>query len=120
METIGQFLKREREFRGITLEEVSRSTKVTVTVLKNLEADRTEYFPHGPFMKGLLKSYGQYVGLNVDDLLLRYQTLFPGAQETTPLSLNPKKDFSFKRQSLWIFISAGLLVIFLVAYFASR
>lgn len=74
MESIGEFLKREREYRNISLEEISRTTKIREDMLRALEEDRLDSLASPVFIKGFLRAYATYVGLNPTDLVLRYET----------------------------------------------
>ncbi len=75
METLGQFLKREREFRKITLEDLAKRTKIVVSVLKNLESDQMDKLSKGIYLKGYLRSYATALGLSVEDIQTRYLNL---------------------------------------------
>jgi cytoskeleton protein RodZ len=72
MEEPGDYLKREREVREITLENISRETKVSVKALKALEANDFDALPPYPFVKGFIRSYSKCIGIDGDDAVLRY------------------------------------------------
>ena len=57
MESIGAYLRREREFRSITLDEISQATKIRETNLRALEEDRFDSLGSLVFVKGYLKAY---------------------------------------------------------------
>jgi cytoskeleton protein RodZ len=73
MESLGTYLKREREYRSISLHEVARSTKIREDLLTALEEDHLDSQISSVFVKGFLRSYAKYVGLNPDDVVLRYE-----------------------------------------------
>lgn len=75
METLGQFLKRERELRKISLEAVSRATKISAGILKKLEEDQFATLPGGAYLKGYFKSYTHFLGLNLEEVLSRCEAL---------------------------------------------
>jgi len=54
MESPGKYLKAERELRNLSLEEVSKSTKIKEDFLKAIEEDRYEFLPPVVYVKGLL------------------------------------------------------------------
>ncbi len=89
MESIGEYLKREREFRNISLEEISRKTKIRAKILRGLEEDRLDFFDSPVFVKGYLKAYAGYVGLNPNDVVLRYEASLKEDDTSPP----PKKSF---------------------------
>ena len=70
--SFGANLKRERELRGITLDEISKATKVSVRLLKAIEADQFDILPEGVFRKSFIKSYAKYLGMNEEQVLHEY------------------------------------------------
>lgn len=73
MESIGQFLRTERELRQLSLEELSQTTRIPLRSLQLLEDDRLDGLPGDVFVRGFVKSYAKAVGLAVDDVLRRYE-----------------------------------------------
>ncbi len=73
METPGQCLKRKRQERGLSLEDVSGATKISRVYLQAIEEDRYEVLPAEVFAVGFLKQYAACVGLDPDDVVLRYR-----------------------------------------------
>ncbi len=72
MATLGQDLKRERELRGIPLEEISNSTKISLKLLEAIEEDRLDELPGKFFIKAILKAYAKSIGLEEDTVLNKY------------------------------------------------
>jgi cytoskeletal protein RodZ len=64
MTSFGANLRRERELRGISLREISDSTKFGVRFLEALEQDRVELLPGGLFRRTLVRQYARHVGLD--------------------------------------------------------
>lgn len=62
--SLGADLKRERELRGITLEEIAKETKIRTSLLSYLEADRFDRLPSGVFRQSFVRSYARYLGIN--------------------------------------------------------
>ncbi len=62
----GEGLKGERERRGIALEDVAVSTRVSLRHLSALEEDRFGELPGGVFSRGIVRSYAQFCGLDTD------------------------------------------------------
>lgn len=116
IQTLGQRLKHAREEQRIALEQASESTRIRVAYLQALEADDHSSLPSPVQVRGFLRNYTEYLGLDLDRLLdeLRAepkpadeilgpadetpsaptQTLEPSApQETTPpASSQPDPD----------------------------
>src|SRR5262244_519132 len=57
-------MRREREMRGVSLEEISGSTKIGTRSLKALEEEDFEKLPGGIFNKGFVRAYAKYLGLD--------------------------------------------------------
>jgi cytoskeletal protein RodZ len=72
MESIGQYLRRHREERAMSVEEVSRATRIPVNNLERLENDHFDDLPGEVFVRGFLKAYARAVSISVDDVLARY------------------------------------------------
>lgn len=118
METLGQFLKREREFRGMTLEDLAKATKINSSFLYNMEADRWEVLPKGSFVKGYLKSYALHVGLNVEEVLARHQKQSQGSKnEEDPF--RKFRGLEIKNQ-IFLIILFLVIVITLATFLSSR
>jgi cytoskeleton protein RodZ len=83
MASIGERLKREREERGISLEEISAHTKIGVRLLKSIEADQFQQLPGGIFNKSFVRQYARCVGLEEEPIVRDY--LQGGAFRETPL-----------------------------------
>ncbi|HUY15294.1 MAG TPA: RodZ domain-containing protein [Terriglobia bacterium] len=86
MGSFGENLRREREMRGVTLEEISDSTKISVRFLDALETEDFSKMPGGIFTRSFIRSYANYLGLDPEQVLAEYQSAFP-----------PKNDEDFSR-----------------------
>ncbi|HCU25752.1 MAG TPA: hypothetical protein DF383_12110 [Deltaproteobacteria bacterium] len=72
-ESIGNYLRRERELRKISLSEVAEQTRVRLDYLEAIESEHFEKIPGITFARGYLKSYAAAVGLMPEDVLLRFE-----------------------------------------------
>lgn len=101
-ETFGQYLKRERESRSVSLEELSRATRISRPLLEALEKDDFHSFTKPEFIPGFLKGYARHLGLNSEEVLKRYhiQAELASRKETfrqLPLFLDsshPEEEFT--------------------------
>lgn len=76
----GAILKRCREYHEITLEEAEQSTKIGANYLQALEDDQISQFASVAYLKGFLRIYTTYLGLNPDDMIRLYDKLYtPGS-----------------------------------------
>jgi cytoskeleton protein RodZ len=76
MGQFGEELRREREARGIALEEITAATKVSARHLAALEREDFKVLPGGVFNKGIVRSYARVVGLDQDDWVNRYLSAY--------------------------------------------
>jgi cytoskeletal protein RodZ len=72
-ETLGQIFRKRREDSGLTLEHISRKTKIRQTYLEALEENDYSSLPSDPYTKGILKKYAEYLGIPQEKALSLYQ-----------------------------------------------
>lgn len=70
--SFGEELRREREIRGISLKEIADATKVSKRFLEALERNDHRTLPAPVFTRGFVREYARYVGLNVEEVVNRY------------------------------------------------
>lgn len=70
--SFGDWLRRQRELREITLRDIAERTKISLRYLEAMEADRFDLLPAPIFAKGFLREYARYVGLSPDDVVNHY------------------------------------------------
>ena len=73
MESLGARLKREREKRKITLDEISLSTKIGTRFLIAIEEEQFDQLPGGIFNKGFVKAYARSVGVDEAEAVAEYE-----------------------------------------------
>ena len=71
--TLGAYLRAERERRDLALRTISESTKVSLPLLEGLESDDISRWPGGIFRRAFVRSYAEAVGLDPDDVFLRFE-----------------------------------------------
>lgn len=81
MGSFGENLRREREMRGVSLEEIANATKIGVRALQALEEGQFSKLPGGIFTRSFIRSYARYLGLDEESILAEYQLLAPSDQE---------------------------------------
>jgi cytoskeleton protein RodZ len=68
----GDKLKKAREKRSITLEDIALTTKIGTRFLRALEEDHFEQLPGGIFNRGFVRAYARCVGLDEDQTIADY------------------------------------------------
>jgi cytoskeleton protein RodZ len=81
MGSFGERMQREREMRGITLEEISESTKITSRCLRALEEEEFDKLPGGIFNKGFVRAYARYLGIDEDQAVADFVAASGGEQD---------------------------------------
>lgn len=68
----GEHLKREREMRGVSLEEIAAATRINARFLEAIENERWDLLPGGVFNRGFIRSIARYLGMDEDSLVAEY------------------------------------------------
>jgi cytoskeletal protein RodZ len=115
-DTVGDRLRRAREARGLTLEDVATQTRVPIRHLRAIEDSAWDDLPAVTYTVGFGRSYGNAVGLDGSEVgrELREQ-LGSGSRgpQVSPSVYAPPDPARVPSRSLaWV---AGLLLVVLVA-----
>jgi cytoskeleton protein RodZ len=94
--SFGERLKREREKRGMTLEEVSGVTKISVRNLKALELEKFDQLPGGIFNRGFVRAYAKHLGLDEEQVVADY---LEASGESLPSRVEPGAPAEASTQS---------------------
>lgn len=96
METVGVYLKKERESRNISLSEASRLTKISEFYLDYIEKDDFDKLPQGPYIKGYISCYSRLIGGNEDEALKLYDLLNGKRTQDEDTPPDPPGDTGWK------------------------
>lgn len=110
-----------RAARGVTLKQVSASTKIPVATLQAIERDEIESLPGGIFIRGFVRSYADAVGLDPQATLARFEARFPEESSVATLlaTIEGRANEEFARRQrtvkglLWIALLSAPLVVWL-------
>jgi len=118
--SFGANLRRERELRGISLEEISRETKISVRFLEALESDQLDQLPGGVFRRGFVKTYARYIGLKEDKVLQDYTLMVTGSEDeaTGSEEVPLRKPAAKTVPSLSLKVALGLLLVIVLVSFS--
>ena len=95
MQTVGDYLKNERETKKLSVQEVSQITKISGFYITCLEKGDYDKLPKGPYIKSYIASYARLIGGDEDQALKLYNFQKDGQQQTEPIQ--PKAKTSTKR-----------------------
>jgi cytoskeleton protein RodZ len=120
-QTLGQFLRQERELRDIPLDRVEQATRIRAAQLRAIEDDRLEALPAEAYARGFVRTYAEYLGLNGDDVVAIFNEQWnrsvyraEPAPPQTPVSV--ARNRSTGVFSLWVGLACVLLAGSAVLY----
>jgi cytoskeleton protein RodZ len=89
---LGQFgekFRKERDKRGLTLDDVSNVTKISSRMLQAIEEEHFDQLPGGVFNKGFIRAYAKHLGLNDQEAVTEYLDCLRQAQIAAQASWQP-------------------------------
>jgi len=121
MGAFGDRLRREREMRGITLDEITESTKISRRHLEALEGEHFDQLPGGVFNKGFVRAYARFLGIDEDQAVADYSAASneqPEPEDKFPLQIHeePDRDLNPRRSNLPLVFAIAALAGVLVGY----
>lgn len=78
---IGELLQRARREQGLTLEACSAATKIRERYLRALEAGEADVLPADVYLRGFLRNYADYLGLDGPALVAAYAAHLEAVRE---------------------------------------
>jgi cytoskeletal protein RodZ len=88
----GERLKREREQRKITLEEIAAATKIGGRMLRALEEEKFDLLPGGIFNRGFVRAYARHLGLSEDQAVADYTEAYRAAHPEQQPAADPEAE----------------------------
>src|SRR4029079_857796 len=79
MSSVGTYLRELRQRRGVSLEEIARTTRVAQRYLESIEADAFDALPSPAFTRGFIRAYCQALNEPPDEALAAYEQREPDA-----------------------------------------
>jgi len=68
MSSVGDTLRRERLQKGLSLDQISRETKISTRLLEAIEKDQLDRLPGGVFAKSFVRQYARFLKLDEEEL----------------------------------------------------
>jgi cytoskeletal protein RodZ len=102
METVGGYLKKQRELRNLPLNVISQSTKIQCRYLKAIEEDQYDQLPPRFYTRSYIALYAKCLGIDPVEAIQRYQQIQDPPTVIPPEVTEPPKT---PRRSLkpWVF-----------------
>jgi transcriptional regulator with XRE-family HTH domain len=98
----GERLKRERELREVTLEEITQATRIGPRFLEALENEDWDKLPGGVFNRGFVRSIARYLGLGEEAFLAEYDLAHGAHAELQAQKYAQKVEDRIPPTPLWI------------------
>lgn len=114
----GERLKREREMREVTVEELTKGTRIGPRFLDALENEQWDKLPGGVFGRGFVRSIARYLGLDEESLLGEYDLARGEQKHEAPAPYENRLPSPPK----WIPVLAVLVILLALAgvFYAGR
>ncbi|MGB2900134.1 MAG: RodZ domain-containing protein [Candidatus Acidiferrum sp.] len=114
----GERLKREREMREVSLEELTKATRISTRFLLALENEDWEKLPGGVFGHGFVRTIARYLGLDEESLLGEYDMARGGQATVEPA----KPEERIPSPPKWVPVAAVFVVLLIVIalFYAGR
>ena len=118
MESLGERLKRGREEKNISLDDLVQATKINKGILIAIENDQSEFLPPMVFVRGFIRNYARYVGLDEKELLDLYnESCASKKAQTTPEEVQGRKKIKFSTRYIFLILVFGLAILLAYQYF---
>jgi cytoskeleton protein RodZ len=109
--SFGARLRRDREQRGVSLEDLSAATRISVRMLGAFETEQWERLPGGFFNRGFLRSIARHLKVDEAALIAAYAAATNDSHEARAATEAPPSHSNI----LWISAAVLLLAAALAA-----
>lgn len=116
---VGEKLAAERRRKGLTIDEVSKGTRIRPQFLIALEKGDYSHLPSSAYIRGFIKNYSQYLGLSTKETLAVFRREFNEREflGVLPESFtNPKQRIFAGLRLNQAAIYIAVIVIFIVGF----
>ena len=97
MKTLGSRLRKARQTKGLSIQDVHDATKIRMVYLVAMEEDRFHELPGDAYVRGFLRSFAKVVGFEGDELVSEYDRLSE-ASEIKQTRVNNDKEKKIRRR----------------------
>ncbi len=115
-------LKEVRLEKGLSLEEISQSTKIKAIYLEYIEKGEYNKLPSVSYAHGFVRNYARFLGLNEKEILGLFRREFDAdtAYRVLPKGFETKEEFPLKgfkiRQTFFVGLFIFLLLFFYILF----
>ncbi len=109
---IGNSLREARLRQGLDLARVEDDTKIRAKYLQGLEDERFEILPSETYVKGFLRTYAEYLGLDGQLYVDEFNSRFAAAEEPLVASAPPRRQRRRASESSFVVVAlAGIVAV---------
>jgi cytoskeletal protein RodZ len=87
MPTLGQTLRSTREGKRVKMSQAAEKTRIPLERLQALESDRYLDLPDDVYMRGSIRNYSIFLGLDPAEMEALYRQARPAEEKRVPLSV---------------------------------
>lgn len=117
--SLGSLFRKSREERHIEFDEIVKATRIRRLNLEAIENEEWNKLPSPVFVKGLLKSYAEFLGLDKETVLQLYNKI-TSFQKSTPEAPKKPRPPSGGRHYLVIIISLLVAALIVALMYLSK
>jgi len=110
MDSLGEFLKEARLKANISIDQIVEDTHIVKKFIEAIEQDEFSIFPGEAYLKGFLRTYSEYLGLDSNEVIKKYEKIKIMETPTPIEQLIPKPEFNFRP-----FIIIGIFILIVVS-----
>ncbi|MFO7840081.1 MAG: helix-turn-helix domain-containing protein [Desulfosalsimonadaceae bacterium] len=117
--SFGRYIKAIREQKGIRLSDVAESLKVSLHKLSLIESEDHQELPDAIYVKGMLRAYADFIGIDPADLIDRYEISRAAYEAESPAygKKGPGWGKVLPRMILALLLLAGICTLSIAGFY---
>lgn len=122
MKTTGEIFSAQRLVKKLSLARIASDLRIKKAYLEALEKGAWQNLPEPPFVRGFIKSYAQYLGLDADHILAIFRREYDERKYPQKSSYQKQKRLMFtpnKLVNLALIIAVIIFIIYLAIGYTS-
>jgi cytoskeleton protein RodZ len=110
MDQLGSIFKEARAKTNKSLDDASKETKIAKKYLLAIENEEFDVFPGETYLIGFMRNYAQFLGLDPDEIVLKYKD-YKIQEQPAPIEQLTARPRNTKRYMVLAFIGVAILVV---------
>ena len=117
MEPLGEYLKEIRESKKLSIEKVIEDTHILKKFIIGIETDDFSIFPGEAYLVGFLRTYCQYLGIDGNEVVRRYERIKLSETPSPIEQLIPKPGFDYSKIIFGSVLGVTFVLLLVGMYF---